>query len=300
MKKHTDKQCLNPKTYSCRKCSQSFNRERDVIKHLKDFPDCNLGHQEHAPSARNKFASCLTGKVFNTEAELIDDAYEHCKGSKAVPTADHSLRLRALLSDIPELKQEVEKQCCKETTDPKLWQLMKWPDSDARRFSNLAEYGLQTDNTSTVFDGTEHFVPPPGRNLEQQRLGIPDVRSYVTEVLRTSSLGCFFDPVSNQQHELSHSSVTAAAWPTTASTATLALDDVSNSTGSDSRFSNLSGSQPAQLVGRDWTNDDLHVPQTYEPSGGTSHQRSDSVDMEEPMEALAGDDQEYIGAFFPT
>lgn len=73
MRVHVDSQCLNPKQYLCLGCGLRSLRQEDVRKHCQSSILCHAYRpQEIAPPARSKYASCLTGKLWDTEEELIE------------------------------------------------------------------------------------------------------------------------------------------------------------------------------------------------------------------------------------
>lgn len=203
MKMHVKSQCLFPTSYVCLGCSFKSRSLRDIEKHRKNPGKCSdLGYQEITPPARSKYASCLTGKIFDTDTELIGDADEYCRGSQDIQESSQTVRLRALLGEnnIKDLNEEIEQQCSAFTGNAKLWQELHWlDDNHAKNLSGMAEFGLQVAKHPTRCDGMEKFIGIPGYDLEQHNLGIANLREYATEVLRRSHLGHKF-------HELPHSS----------------------------------------------------------------------------------------------
>jgi hypothetical protein len=201
MKAHIKNQCLSPKTYQCLSCTYSNRRKDCIIKHCKDTAHVPaLGFQAYTPPARKIYASCITGKLYSTDDELIDDTYQHCLQSKdIIPLSDPNIRTRALFSEANSklLNQEMEKQCSLWYRDPKAWLTLIWKREDALRYADMAEYGLHCDAPSISSDGVDNSIEVTGSNLEQHKLGIADLSAYVTDVL-FSSLGDQNSPVLGQ------------------------------------------------------------------------------------------------------
>jgi hypothetical protein len=197
-KKHTQ-HCISPQVYVCIGCGIKSNTYDVMVEHRKTSKLC-LVHEPQVitPPARNKHASSLTGKLFNTEGELMDDADQYCRSfkNKSIPTSCQTIRLRALLdvANIEEVNQELEKQCYAAAKDSGLWRVMRWDDASAYRFSSMAEFGLQDVPISNDSRNAGNSIQIPGYGLEQHGLGIEDIRQFVTDVLRASDYGFLFDP----------------------------------------------------------------------------------------------------------
>jgi hypothetical protein len=176
---HAKTQCLRPKITFCHGCSNFYSREA-FQGHPRNCSD--QGHEDFALPTRKQYASCLTGRLFSNEADLLTDARELCMGNKPVPPGDQNLRLKALLGS-DEIHQEMQKQCIVTFNgDPAFWRRLLWDDNDAMHFSSMAEFGLQpveaSSNTNSTFQA-------PGAGLEQHGLGIVNLQEYVTRVIES-------------------------------------------------------------------------------------------------------------------
>lgn len=194
MKQHIWNLCLNPIQYLCVGCRFRSHRFDVVQKHCQSSIRCGPhGPQMIEVPARIKYASCLTGRLFNTAEELIENADRHCRRSQVIQKSDQNSRLLALLG-YGELNREIERQCMSNVSFPKLWECCEWESEDAKQFSNIAEFGLQGARYLRTSEAPNNAIPIAGVGLEQYNLGIVDMREFASRVLRKSNMRSFFEP----------------------------------------------------------------------------------------------------------
>lgn len=226
LKTHVQNICLNPKSYMCLGCNMTSPHPEDIEKHRKSSDHCSRYRWGMiSPLARKKYASSLTGKLFDTAAGLMEDARKHCASFKeSVPQSSQDLRLRVLLGEdhIKELNQIIEHLCWTFTGIADLWRMLKWPEAlDAQRLANRAEFEVQGAGSFEVYNDMSIIADTPSDNFKQLRPGISNLKGFAMEVLQKSDWEFWFihpRQSSVQQYLLAVPSGSLAAHSAVAST----------------------------------------------------------------------------------
>lgn len=137
-----------------------------------------------------KYASCLSGQLFDTEAELIEDARQHCSSSpKEILPSDLNTRMRALLSEgyMKELNHIIEQRCLTYFGNQKFWQTLQWPEHDAKDLASKAEFGFQGSRCPIVYDDMGNLDTTRRDLLQEFNLGIANLPEFAMEVLQKST-----------------------------------------------------------------------------------------------------------------